>query len=248
MKNIEKDLKHIFEGLLSSRDSELRKNYSLDLETLIQKIDIDKPELFYFQNKYDQEGLERIALETILSQKNIKSELFVDLYLNYSHILEYLSAIFKDKLGYTCSTDKAHFVLRRIMNSELRLHKKRLNNHKKTYTDPLVKNYQIWLEVIKTCPILYPSRAIKHKKAMDVLLTSIDTSLKYRKEYISKFVEFFMQSKYSELELINGDKIYKYKNIFITDPTNSFHYFRLNHPEIVKIYNKNLKSHSRLAN
>lgn len=239
MEITEKDLKTTMDALLNSRDDKILKENATEIKELANRIDLTQPQKYFFNEQFNQESILEMAFKLKMAREGYQENYwFIHIYLNYNSLEDYLSNIFKKTLGYTCSTDKARFVLKAILNKELKGHGTlRPKTDKKSFSDPFYRKFNDWSDLIRTCPIVTTSRSIEHSNALMNIVENINKAQNKRNDYIKDFTEWLLNSVYrNELCEIREGKVLSYETMFKKDPTNAYDWLKVKSPHIIKIW------------
>ena len=173
----EDDIKKTLLNLSDSFEKETLNTHGNKINDLLKKTNLTDPESFFFLNgPYENQKIYRATIKEKLKKINkTTGPYFIAIYLNYSDLESYLSNIFKTKLGYTCSTDKAHRVIKACLNKEFNGQGSiRFKTDKKSFSDPFYRRFNDWHELVTTCPIINSSKAIEHSKILNKVISNID--------------------------------------------------------------------------
>lgn len=243
MKNInEKQIKDLLNNILENSKNETDKEYSDEISKIFDKIDLKDPEkLFYFYTYTNKKITDRAIELKVLSEGFSPSSYFSQIFYHFEDISHYLSNIVKKELGYACSTDKANFVLRRVMEYELKGKTIFNKGSEKSYADPFYRSFYVWRNVIRTCPIINQNKAIEHAEAIILLLNNIRKYKNIKNDFIDNFSKWLKSTEFkNETCEISKNKLYTYEFMFNQDPINAYEWVKAKSPHIVKIFKTQL--------
>lgn len=242
MSDMEKQLKDAFEALLDGRKRKIDEDNVDFIKETMKKVELTRPSNFYFlAGQYNRENAVERAVELKAEQEGFSpSGYFVPIYLNYEDIQQYLSSMFKEVLGYTCSTDKAGSVLHAVLMYELKGKGSiRPKGDKKWFSDPFYRRFNDWRELVRTCPLVTTSRPFLHMKAIQNIRDNMEQAKKSKEEFIKAFTEWLLKSPYKDEKcILRANKVFTYEEMFTKDPTNAYEWLKKMSPEVLATFKR----------